>query len=823
MTIFVQIAVNVPSIAGVFDYSLPESLSACVSIGHLVLAPFGKQTVQGVVLHFIDQSSIPQTKEITDLVDPEPVLTPEQIALAESLAESTLSPLAAIIALFLPPGLSQQADVLYDISHSNFDQYASKFDLSNTASRLVKLLQKRGALRGRQIDRALARIEWRRTAQVLVKRGLLTSQSVLPPPGVRPKFVRRAQLAVSPETAETSMPNLGSTEATRRRREKALRLLIEQPEAINVAWVYAESGCNLTDLQELAERELLTLQETEIWRDPLVKIENWESEKRELLLTNEQDRAWQKVKTAINEVSASKPFLLQGVTGSGKTELYLRATEEVIIRGQQAIILVPEISLTPQIVRRFLARFPGQVGLIHSKLSEGERYDTWRRARAGLLKVIIGPRSALFAPLKNPGLIVLDECHDASYYNSEPPFYNAVTAAEIYSRICGGVCILGSATPSLIQRYRAENGESIRLELTQRLSSDPKIETAQGLDLPKIHTVDLREELKAGNRGIFSRKLVEELGNTLKRGEQAILFLNRRGTATYVFCRDCGFVVKCPRCDAPLTYHISTGEKLLCHRCGYERQMPKRCPECGNSNIRAYGLGSEKVEAEVQTLYPKARTLRWDWETTRQKDAHEIILSHFTAGRADVLVGTQMLAKGLDLPRVTLVGIVLADVGLYLPDPFAVERVFQLLTQVAGRAGRSSRGGQVVLQTFSPGHYAIQAAARHDVNGFYKEELAQRKRLGYPPYSQLVRLEYRHYDPARAKKEAEVLAAKLQEQLKVEGRKLTNIIGPAPCFFSKLDGKLRWQIVLRGMELLPLLRGRLLSDWRVEVEPISLL
>jgi primosomal protein N' (replication factor Y) len=823
MTIFVQIAVNVPSIAGVFDYSLPENLSARVGIGHLVLAPFGKQTVQGVVLHFIDQSSIPQTKDITDLVDPEPVLTPEQIALAESLAESTLSPLAAIIALFLPPGLSQQADVLYDISHSNFDQSMSNFDLPNIASRLIKLLQKRGALRGRQIDRAFARIEWRRTAQVLVKRGILASQSVLPPAGVRPKFVRRAQLAVPPETAETIMPNLGSTDVTTRRREKALRLLIEQPEAINVAWVYAESGCNLTDLQVLAERGLLTLQETEIWRDPLEKIENWKAEKRDLLLTNEQDRAWQKVRTAINAVSSSKPFLLQGVTGSGKTELYLRATEEVILRGKQAIILVPEISLTPQIVRRFLARFPGQVGLIHSKLSEGERYDTWRRARMGLLKVIIGPRSALFAPLKNPGLIVLDECHDASYYNSEPPFYNALSAAEIYSRIFGGVCILGSATPSLIQRFRAEMGESIRLELTQRLSSDPQIETAQGLDLPSIHTVDLREELKAGNRGIFSRELVEELGETLKRGEQAILFLNRRGTATYVFCRDCGYVLKCPRCDAPLTYHISTGEKLLCHRCGYERQMPKRCPECGSSNIRAYGLGSEKVEAEVQTLFPKARTLRWDWETTRQKDAHEIILSHFTAGRADVLVGTQMLAKGLDLPRVTLVGIVLADVGLYLPDPFAVERVFQVLTQVAGRAGRSSRGGQVVLQTFSPDHYAIQAAARHDVNGFYKEELAERKRLGYPPYSQLVRLEYRHYDPTRVKKEVEGLTLKLREQIKVEGRKSTNIIGPTPCFFSKLDGKLRWQIVLRGMDLLPLLRGRLLSDWRVEVEPISLL
>jgi len=823
MSTFVQIAVNVPSLAGVFDYSLPESLAGRVREGQLVVVPFGKQTVQGVILRFIDQPSIPQTKEINELVDPEPVLTSVQIAFAESLAKSTLSPLAAILALFLPSGLSRQADILFAIRESGFDPRSTTPDLTSLASRLVKLLRERGPLRSRQIDRAIAHLEWRRTAQALVKRGVLTSQSVLPPAGVRSKFIRTAQLAVSPETAKALMPEIGSTQATRTRRQKALRFLIEHPDAINVSWVYAESGCNLTDLQDLAERELLTLRETEIWRDPLEKIKDWESEKRDLVLTNEQQNAWQKLESGFDEMAAGKPFLLHGVTGSGKTELYLRAAQEAIRRGRQAIILVPEISLTPQTVRRFLARFPGQVGLIHSKLSEGERYDTWRRARSGLLKIIIGPRSALFTPLPNPGLIVLDECHDASYYNSEPPFYNAVSAAQTYAQICGGVCILGSATPSIVQRHQAEVGESIHLELTQRLSSDPLTESAEGLDLPPVHIVDLREELKAGNRGIFSRELSEALGNTLKRGEQAILFLNRRGTATYVFCRDCGYVVKCPRCDAPLTYHFSTGEKLLCHRCGYERQMPKKCPECGNTNIRAYGLGSEKVEAETQTLFPKARTLRWDWETTRQKDAHEIILSHFVSGRADVLVGTQMLAKGLDLPRVTLVGIVLADVGLNLPDPFAAERVFQVLTQVAGRAGRSSRGGLVVLQTFTPEHYAIQAAALHDVNGFYKEELTQRKRLGYPPYSQLVRLEYRHYDPAKAEKEARALAVKLQGRLKADGRNLTTLIGPAPCFFNKLDGRFRWQIVLRGANLEPLVGGRLAPDWRVETEPVSLL
>lgn len=824
MPSYVQLAVNVPSIAGVFDYSISESLAGRVGVGQLVTAPFGKQTVQGVVLRFMDQPSVPETKEISELVDSQPVLTSAQIALAESLAESTLSPLASIIELFLPPGLNQQVDTIFDIRESNLE--SSSIELSNIASRLLKLLRERGPLRGRQIDHHITKVDWRKSAQYLVKRGILSSRSVLPPARVRPKFIRTAQLAVAPEIAETALSDLGSTEATRERRGKALRFLIRQPDAVNVSWVYAESGCSLADLQELAERELIVLSEAEIWRDPLGKISEQRIENRELVLTEEQEEALQKIEDGFQRLAEGKPvkpFLLHGVTGSGKTEIYLRAAQEAIRRGKQAIILVPEISLTPQTVHRFLARFPGQVGLIHSKLSEGERYDTWRRARAGLLKVIIGPRSALFAPLPNIGLIVADECHDSSYYQSEPPFYNAVIAAQTFARLCGAVCVWGSATPGIVQRYQAEVGESVRLELTQRLSSDPETEPAKGLDLPPIRIVDMRDELKSGNRGIFSRALADALADVLERGEQAILFLNRRGTATHVFCRDCGYAVECPRCDKPLTYHVSSGEKLLCHRCGYERQMPKKCPQCGGASIRAYGLGSEKVENEVQVLFPKARTLRWDWETTREKDAHEIILTHFASGRADVLVGTQMLAKGLDLPRVTLVGIVLADVGLHLPDPFAAERVFQVLTQVAGRAGRSSRGGQVILQTFAPDHYAVQAAAKHDVNGFYGEELSQRKRLGYPPFVRLARLEFRHHDPLKAEEEAKKVAAKLQRQLETEHRSLVTVIGPAPCFFSKLGGDYRWQVVLRAGDPASLLRGWMPAGWRVEIDPLSLL
>jgi primosomal protein N' (replication factor Y) len=377
-----------------------------------------------------------------------------------------------------------------------------------------------------------------------------------------------------------------------------------------------------------------------------------------------------------------------------------------------------------------------------------------------------------------------------------------------------------------VQRFQAEEGTAEkglrRLELPRRIFE---------AGLPPVEVVDMRTELKAGQRGIFSRFLLKEIGATLEGGEQAILFLNRRGTATYIVCRDCGHVLRCPNCDTPLTLHIEDGvsarERLLCHHCGYERGKPHTCPSCGGRQIREYGLGSERVEKELTSLFPHIRPLRWDWETTREKNSHEMILTHFAAHRADVLIGTQMLAKGLDLPLVTLVGIVLADVGLYLPDPFAAERVFQVLTQVAGRAGRSERGGRVILQTFDPGNQVILSAAHHDVDGFYQYELEQRRRLGYPPFSRLVRLEFRHQDASTARAEAQKLAAKLGELLVSGAWKQTTMIGPVPSFFARIGGYYRWQIVLRGPDPVVILRdaslARRLVEWRVEVDPISLL
>lgn len=840
MPTYLEIAVNIPQVAGVFHYHLEPELEGEIQTGHLVEVPFGNQQVQGVVLRFVDTPSVAETRPVAELVDPDVVLTEAQIQLAEHLSISTLTPLAACIGLMLPPGLGQQADTLYTLRSKGM--HPATLSLSATQKRLLGLLERRGPLRGRQIDRSLPRTRWRPAARSLIRRALLTSQPVLLAPSVKPKTVRTVRLAEKPEIVQAKLPEVGRAgSAALERRQAILRYLLGEPEPVQVTWVYAESGGNLSDLRKLEGMGLVQLGESEVWRDALGEMDFQPVEAP--VLTKDQAACWQEIRAGIEAAAKGmdvSPYLLHGVTGSGKTEIYLQAVNATLQAGKQAIILVPEIALTPQTVRRFMTRFPGKVGLIHSGLSAGERYDTWRRARAGELSVVVGPRSALFTPFTKLGLIVVDECHDDTYYQSEPPFYNAREAAVAYAQLLKAVCLLGSATPDLTSTYLAAQGEWHYVRLPARILAHrqaiqaqakklgldsrfrPYEEQAETIDLPPVEIIDMRQELKAGNRSIFSQALQEALGEVLGLGQQAILFLNRRGMATYVFCRDCGHVLKCPRCEIPLTYHAPE-QALTCHHCGYRRKMPKQCPQCRSTRIRQYGTGTERVEAEVQATFPAARTLRWDYETTRRKGAHEAILNQFISQRANVLIGTQMLAKGLDLPLVTLVGVVLADVGLNMPDYRAAERTFQVLTQVAGRAGRSPLGGKVILQTFHPDHYVIQTAATHSYRDFYQKELAYRRQLGYPPFTQLVRLEYRHHDPFAAEQAAKKLAAQISSWIETEGYRSTAIIGPAPCFFTRLAGLYRWQIILRGPNPVALMQARLLSDWRIEVNPPSLL
>ncbi len=851
MTSFVEVAVNVPQVSGTFHYHLPTELEGQVNPGHLVEVPFGHQRVQGVVFRLVDHAEVPETKPVIALLDPQAVLTPEQIRLAGWLSESTLAPLAACIDAMIPPGLTQQADTLYQKSTPALPVAHA---LTSLQSRILALIDERGPLRGRQLDSAFRHVDWRSAARSLVNHGLLSTQTVLPGPSVGPKTVRTAQLICAPEQAEAEMPRLARVGSPAlERRQAMLRMLLRESGEVEAAWLYAESGGSLSDLQALEKRGLVHLGEAQVWRDPLESLEFVATHPPRL--TNDQLSVWNTIDQSIhqaNEGKPVKPFLLHGVTGSGKTEIYLRSVEATLKLGRQAIILVPEIALTPQTIRRFVSRFPGLVGSMHSRLSPGERFDTWRRTRLGEISVIVGPRSALFTPFSNVGLIVVDEFHDDTYYQSEiQPHYHAREVAVRYAQLTGAVCLLGSATPDVVSRYRAAESQWQYLSLPQRILAHRQAVESQVqklgissqyqyigddtefIGLPPVQVVDMRSELQGGNRSIFSLPLQHKLEETLANKLQAILFLNRRGSATYIFCRDCGYILKCPRCDLPLTYHVTSpkqaqeadasADALTCHYCFYTRHMPKTCPQCKSERIRQYGTGTEKVEAEVHHLFPAVRTLRWDFETTRQKGAHDLILGNFVNHQADVLIGTQMIAKGLDLPLVTLVGVVLADVGLSLPDMRAAERTFQVLTQVAGRAGRSPLGGQVILQTFLPEHYVIQAASHHDYQSFYQQELEYRRQLHYPPFSQLVRLEFRHRDPEHAESSSHLMAQQVHRWMEEENRLETELVGPTPCFFSRLAGLYRWQIVLRGPDPASLLRGRNLGDWRVEVNPPSIL
>ena len=817
---YVDVSVNIARIDKSLSYLVPPELIGQVKPGHLVLVPLGNRIAQGVVLANLEKPDVEASavKELIALLSDELVLTEQQLELAQWLSAATMAPIGACVGLMLPVGISQRADVLYSLDDLDLtDELTDGF--SPIQKRILNLLKTRGALRGAQITRALPKLDWRGAMLGLRKKGIVKIKSVLPPPRVTSKTVRTAALSVPvTRVAEIDPNSLGATDNTRTRRMAVLQLLATDPLPMDFSWIYAQTGANYADLTLLADEGLIHFKETEVWRDPLIDYDLPDTTIPNL--TDDQQTVWDAILPQLDDKRA-RPFLLHGVTSSGKTEIYMRAVQEVLAKGKQALVLVPEIAMTPLTVRRFMARFPNQVGIYHSKLSDGERYDTWRRAKRGDLNVIIGSRSALFMPLEKLGLIVIDECDNDSYDETERlPFYHAVETAEDYAKICDARLILGSATPRVTQYYKAEKGDWQLLRLPRRVPAHLEYKSAllEGVPrMPPVHIVDMRQELIAGNRKPLSRALQKALAQTLDAGQQAILFLNRKGSATYVFCRNCGFVVRCPRDDAPLTFHRAR-RALVCHQCGYARQMPKTCPSCGSKQIRQLGMGTERLEDFVKECFPQARVMRWDAESTREKGAHELILSHFSAHRADILIGTQMLAKGLDFPKVTLVGIILAELGLNFPDFRAGERVFQLLTQVAGRSGRSPLGGQVIMQSYQPENPIIQLAAQHDFDGFYRQELAYRRELNYPPFSRLTRLIVQERNQTLAQSKAEELAIELKEKIAWMGLKRTTLIGPSPCYYEKMAGKFRWQIIVRGPNPNVILEDITLREWLV-IEP----
>ncbi|MDO4567819.1 MAG: primosomal protein N' [Clostridia bacterium] len=486
-------------------------------------------------------------------------------------------------------------------------------------------------------------------------------------------------------------------------------------------------------------------------------------------------------------------FLLHGVTGSGKTEVYMRSIAYALERGGSAIVLVPEISLTPQTVSRFKGRFGDRIAVLHSRLSAGERYDEWRRIRLGMVDVVVGARSAVFAPLSQLRLIVIDEEHEASYQSESSPRYNAIEVAIKRCKLNGAALLLGSATPSLGDYLKAVKGRYGLLELNERVSSIP---------MPAVEVIDMRAEFMAGNTGVFSSQLKQALGECMANGEQAILFINRRGYSTFVSCRMCGHVFECDNCDVSMTYH-SANNALMCHYCGARRALPTKCPECGSAFIKYFGVGTQQVENQLHELFPECSALRMDMDTTGTKDAHQRILSAFERGEAQVLIGTQMIAKGLDIPNVTLVGVVAADAMLHIPDYRSCERTFQLLTQVAGRAGRQAKRGRVIVQTYTPEHEAIRFASAHDFKGFYTYEIAQRRKALFPPFSLFARILFVSEDEERAsasaREYADGLSAAIEAQLNGRGANQGEIlmVEAAAAPVRRKQNAYRYQVLLR--------------------------
>lgn len=596
---------------------------------------------------------------------------------------------------------------------------------------------------------------------------------------------------------------LGAAAGVGRRQLATLQALVAGPAGVGEI---VRAGGSADAAGRLVARGLATAERKTLRRVPLELGLAADDAVRDAVLSDGQQAALEAV---VGAAGAGVGILLHGVTASGKTEVYLRAAAAALARGRSVIVLVPEIALTAQVVARFVARFGERVALLHSALSAGERLDEWRRVFDGAADVVVGSRSALFAPLRAPGLIVVDEEQEPSYKQESAPRYHAVDAALALGRIAGATVVLGSATPRVVTWHAAKSGALRLLELPERVADRA---------MPATTIVDLRLELKAGNRSTLSRALRAALGATVAKGEQAILYLNRRGFATVVLCRDCGFVVPCGSCDVPITYHADG--TLVCHRCGRRERAPLICARCHSPRIRHLGTGTQRIEEDVRAAVPGARVARLDRDAVRAKGAHAAAYEKMRSGASQVIVGTQMVAKGFDLPGVSLVGVVNADTLLNLPDHTAAERTFELLTQVLGRSGRGPAGGRGILQTYLPEHYAVRAAAAHDYAAFATAELEVRRQLGYPPFARLVLLQTSAARSETVEHRAAVLAARLREV----GGEDAQVLGPAPAFASKQAGRYRMQIVLRGPRPERLLDAVPTGpEWTVDVDPATLL
>ncbi|CAN5369071.1 primosomal protein N' [soil metagenome] len=796
-------------------YEIPPHMVESIGVGQLVWAPLKKGLSVGVVCE-IHGRPLPDGVEARPIhapVEPTFRLSEKQWALAVWIAEETICSLFEAASVMFPPGVETRGS-------EHLELISAPDDLGGYTvlqRRLIEFLddhpdvaigQARRAL-GSSLSSVVPALESSGILRRVVKvRNRPRSQA--PPP----QFIRLVPEAQPPP------------ERAHKQREAyawlATRLRARPDQSMPIAAALHSDLVDRPILHALAKRGAIAIEsapDNGRALDPS-RIEGPE-------LTDEQRAVWSRLRPLLQERERAR-VLLHGVTGSGKTEIYFRAATSVMAAGRSAILLVPEIALASQVIERATERFGAKAVILHSAMNDRERYDNWNRCASGEPVIVVGPRSALFAPLPDIGLIVVDEEHEGAYKQDRPPRYHARSVATRLAELHDALLIAGSATPDVESYFHTQSSDWRLMLLSERVGQRTidlaGTVRAAPIALPEVRIVDMRSELRAGNASIFSRHLHAVLESGLSAGEQTILFLNRRGASTMVQCRSCGYVATCPYCDIPMVYHRAGG-RLICHRCGNKAKPPTTCPACSSASIGYYGAGTQRVETEVQLLFPQARVLRWDQDVLRGGVTHETLLRQIARHDVDIVVGTQMVSKGLDLPDVTAVGVINADSFLHLPDFRSTERTFQTLTQVAGRAGRRAAGSQVIVQSYSPEHYAIQAASRHDYTSFYRDEIAFRKQHGYPPYKRLVRMLYRHQDEVEAQIAAEKFAGEIETVIS-RSSWLTDLdlLGPAPAFAARLRGRYGWQILLRGDSGPSLMADmRIPFGWVVDVDPVSLL
>ncbi|BCN88154.1 primosomal protein N' [Staphylococcus argenteus] len=746
-----------------FDYLIPERLVSVIQPGIRVVVPFGPRTIQGYVMEVTTQPDsqldMSKLKSIIEVKDIKPELTPELIALSEWMSATHVIKRISMLEVMLPSAIKAKykkafmlkddtevtADILKRFDKNGFYYYKDAQKNNDIAS-LMSLLQ----------------------AGIIEEKTIL-SQNVT-------KKTKRAVRIIDGFNPDEVLAKL---EKIIKQYDLYAFLSEEQHKTIFLSDI-EDMGFSKSSLDGLVKKGYVEKYDAIVERDPF-KDRVFEQESKRQLTTDQQ-----RVYAAINEKIINQEqatFLLHGVTGSGKTEVYLQTIEDVLNQGKQAMMLVPEIALTPQMVLRFKRRFGDDVAVLHSGLSNGERYDEWQKIRDGRAQVSVGARSSVFAPFKNLGLIIIDEEHESTYKQEDYPRYHAREIAQWRSEYHHCPVILGSATPCLESYARAEKGVYQLLSLPNRVNQQA---------LPDIDIVDMRTELSEGNRSMFSKDLREAIQLRLDRQEQVVLFLNRRGYASFMLCRDCGYVPQCPNCDISLTYHKTT-DLLKCHYCGYQETPPNQCPNCESEHIRQVGTGTQKVEELLQQEFEGARIIRMDVDTTSKKGAHEKLLTEFEKGNGDILLGTQMIAKGLDYPNITLVGVLNADTMLNLPDFRASERTYQLLTQVAGRAGRHDKAGQVIIQTYNPEHYSILDVQKNDYLTFYRQEMEYRKLGKYPPYYYLINFTISHKEMKKVMEASQHVHKILLQHLTEKAL----VLGPSPAALARINNEFRFQILVK--------------------------